>query len=515
MTNKQKQRLGVIAGIIVLALLILLPSIAKVLKKEGPTEWFSNGLKLGLDLKGGTYLVLGVQTHEAIKSQLSAVAGSLKSTMRKERIVGRAKQFGERGVEVTVFREEDVERVKNIVTAEYRDLKSTKEDRSGGNINLVFEIGQVRVHELEESAVLQAIETIRNRVDQYGVTEPTIQRQGSKLIVVQLPDITDIDLVKKTIGKVAKLEFRLVSDSRSKAAETISLPHRDGGQVTLDDEVLMSGDAVETASVEVSAQNSEVQVSLKLNRFGAKTFDRITSENIGRNLAIVLDGVVQSSPTIRERISGGQASITGGFTGEEANRLAIVLKSGALPAPLTFEEERTVGASLGADSIRSGFFSMVVGSCLVFVFAIIYYKKSGLVAVAALTLNILLLMAMLALFGATLTLPGIAGLALTIGMAIDGNIVIYERIKEELRKGVTARAAIEAGFAQAHWTILDANITTFLTGVILYGFGTGPIKGFAVTLCLGIISTLFTVLYFTRTGFEVFGMMNRKGRLSI
>ena len=283
----------------------------------------------------------------------------------------------------------------------------------------------------------------------------------------------------------------------------------------VEDEILMTGDVIQNANVDINPQTNEISVSLRFKPNGAKLFDRITSENIGRQLAIVLDGVVQSSPVIRDRISGGFANISGQFSTEEAHQLAIVLRSGALPAPLTFEEERTVGASLGADSISKGIYAMLIGAAAVMFFVIFYYKKAGVLAVTCLALNVLFLLTLLALLGATLTLPGLAGLALTVGMAVDANVIVYERMKEELRAGASARAASEAGFDRAHWTILDSNITTFITGLILYGFGTGPIKGFAVTLCLGIITTVFCALFVSKLGFEVLKLRKSDGALSI
>ncbi|MCL4147410.1 UNVERIFIED_CONTAM: hypothetical protein GTU68_056435, partial [Idotea baltica] len=363
-------------------------------------SWFTKPIRLGLDLKGGSYLVLGVKT------------------------------------------------------------------------------------EIEKNAVAQAIETIRNRVDQTGVVEPTIQRVGEKQIMVQLPEIKDIDQLKKTIGSVAKLEFRFLADPSASPDQVVTRNTREGLPLKLEDIVAMS-------------------VTLKLNSAGRSTFGRITSDNIGRQLAIILDGTVQSYPVIRGAITGGTAQITGGFTREEAHQLAVVLRSGALPAPLTFEEERTVGATLGADSIRKGVLSMIIGSVIVILFIALYYKKSGLLAVGGLVLNVLFLLTLLVLLNATLTLPGIAGLILTVGMAVDANVIIFERIREEVRVGASARAAVEAGFAKAHWTILDANITTLLTGIILYGFGTGPIKGFAVTLCFGIITSVFAALYVGKLGFSL------------
>ena len=333
--------------------------------------------------------------------------------------------------------------------------------------------------------------------------------------MVQLPDITNAETVKKTIGSVAKLEFRLIASPDAPEDETQSFKTREGARMCVGDQVLMSGDAIEKAMVEVSPRDNQIEVALKFNNLGKRTFGLITTENVSRQLAIVLDGVIQSYPVIREPITGGTAQISGGFTRDEALRLAVVLRSGALPAPLSFEEERTVGASLGSDSIRKGVEAMVFGSLAVFAFTIFYYKRAGMLAVLGLLLNLLFLTALLSILGATLTLPGIAGLVLTVGMAVDSNIIIFERIKEELALGVTTRAAVEAGFSKAHWTILDSNITTLISGMVLYVLGTGPIKGFAVTLCLGLLTTLFCALYVSRAGFGLFKLQKRDGTLSI
>ena len=285
--------------------------------------------------------------------------------------------------------------------------------------------------------------------------------------------------------------------------------------MAVDDEVKMTGDVIETAGVEISPRDNQVEVTLKFNTLGAQIFDRVTAETVGKRLAIILDGIGQSAPVIRERISGGSAQISGGFTTEDAHRLAIVLRSGALPAPLSFDEQRTVGATLGADSIRKGLQAAGLGCLIVVVFIMAYYRKAGVLAVACLMLNLLWLIACLVMFGATLTLPGIGGLALTVALAVDSNIIIYERIREELRNGATSRAAIEAGFDRAHWTILDANITTLISGIILYNFGSGPIRGFAVTLSVGIITTVAAALFASRLGFSIFPLKDKKGNLSI
>jgi preprotein translocase subunit SecD len=378
---------------------------------------------------------------------------------------------------------------------------------------MTYEISEQRALEIQKEAVEQAIEVVRRRVDQYGVAEPTIQRSGEDRILVQLPDVTDLDVVKSTIGKLAKLEFRLVDEGSSRGY--VERRMKSGGTLRLEDQVLITGREVKAARIEIDPQTNEMSVSLEFNPTGTELFGRITADNVGKRLAIILDDVVYSDPVIRERISGGRASISGGFSKQEAHQLAVVLRSGALPAPLTFVEQRIVGASLGADSIRSGLVATAVGALLVVVFMVAYYRKAGGQAIICLALNLLFLLTILSIFGATLTLPGIGGLALTIGMAVDANIIIFERIREELRDGAGIRAAIDAGFEKAHWTILDANLTTLLTGIILYSFGSGPVRGFAVTLSIGIFTTIFAALFISRLLFEILNTTDRQGRLSI
>ncbi len=513
MTVDQRNKVLFILGLVVLSVAILFPSF---FKSQTPEWWPFSPIRLGLDLKGGSYLVLSVQTEEAVKSQLGAIAGSIRSELKKEKVgIIRAKQRGDRDVEITLLGERGLEKLDAYIRENYKSLTKTSVEKGAARVKVIYSMSDVDAAEIEKNAVVQAIETIRNRVDQYGVAEPTIQRSGEKRVMVQLPDITNIETVKETIGSVAKLEFRLVADVNKQADETLSLKTKDGGRLKVEEDILMTGDAIERATVDINPQTNEIEVNLKLNPFGKQTFARITRENTNRQLAIILDGVVQSFPNIREPILGGAAQISGGFTRDEAHKLAVVLRSGALPAPLVFEEERTVGATLGADSIRKGVKSMMIGSIMVVLFIMLYYKKSGVLAVGCLTLNVLFILGLLSLLGATLTLPGIAGLILTVGMAVDANVIIFERIREELRVGATANASISGGFAKAHWTILDANITTLLTGVILYAWGTGPIKGFAVTLCLGIVTSIFCALFVAKVGFSIFRMKNADGGLSI
>jgi len=504
----------------VFAILALAPTFAPLVMAPGatlPKWWPAQKIKLGLDLRGGTYLVLGVQTEEAVKSQLGTMATAIKSELSGKGIgIKKAKATSERSMQVTLFGDGSESELDNYVRQHFPELSKGETVREGEERLVVnYKISEPKALEIERNAVDQAIETVRNRVDQYGVAEPVIQRSGDKRLIVQLPDVTDIESVKKTIGSVAKLEFRLVADPARPETSSIPVRFRTGETLQLEDDVVMSGDSIQSASIEMSPRSNEIEVLLSLNSVGAQVFEHVTGENVNRRLAIVLDGMGQSAPVIRDRIAGGTAQITGGFTMEEAHRLAIVLRSGALPAPLTFEEQRTVGASLGADSIHKGIVASLIGAALVVLFMIGYYKKSGILAIGCLVLNILWLLALLAMFGSTLTLPGIAGLALTVGMAVDSNIIIYERIRDELRAGMTPKAAIEAGFDRAHWTILDANITTLLSGLVLYGFGTGPIKGFAVTLSIGILTTVLAALFASHLGFRVFKLRNSRDELSI
>ncbi|MCB0343917.1 MAG: protein translocase subunit SecD [Bdellovibrionales bacterium] len=511
MTSSQKKRSFVVLTCILIAFVVLAPNL---IKDSLPDSWPSKPIRLGLDLRGGTYLVLEVQTEEAVKSRLRSIASELKSAMRKEKIRLKSKVDGTRELVVRLIRERGRAEVEEYVRAEFTNLALVPE--SGDPKELRYRMKDARADEIKKTSVEQAIETIRNRVDGFGVAEPTIQRSQENRIVVQLPDVTDIETVKRTIGKLARLEFRLVAQGgAAEKEETVKRRQRRGGEIELEDEVIMTGDVIDRAYVSINPQSNEAEVALNLNSIGARVFERATSQYTGRDMAIVLDDVVQSAPRIRERIAGGHAVISGGFTAEEAHLLAIVLRAGALPAPLIFKEERTVGSTLGADSIRQGLTSLALGSFLVLLFTIVYYKKSGVLAVGCLVLNLVFLLGLLALFQATLTLPGIAGLVLTVGMAVDANVIIFERIREEIRAGSTPRAAVEGGFLKAHWTILDANITTFLTGVILYGFGSGPIRGFAVTLCLGIVTSVFTALFVAKLGFDILNLRRSDDQLSI
>lgn len=382
-----------------------------------------------------------------------------------------------------------------------------------GGMHLVLRVDTANIPpEVRDGATERAIEIIRNRIDQFGVKEPIITRQGKNGIVVQLPGVTERQRAIELIGKTAQLEFKLVSDNMQllKKAREGEVPEGyelktdpQGKDILVGEEAVLTGDALVDAVVRFDQRFNEPYVGITFNKKGAREFAKITGENIGRRLAIVLDGVVQSAPVIREKIPAGEAQITGRFSIEEANDLAIVLRAGALPAPIHIEEERTVGPLLGQDSIRSGIRATVVGGILVLLFMLIYYFLAGIIADIAMVLNLILVLGFMGLFNATLTLPGIAGLILTIGMAVDANVLINERIKEELKVGKTLRSAISAGYHKAFSAILDANVTTVAAAFILFMFGTGPIKGFAVTLTLGITASMFTAIVVTRLIFDI------------
>ncbi len=401
-----------------------------------------------------------------------------------------------------------------------------------GGMHLVLEVDLNRIPEGTSpgDAMERALEVIRNRVDQFGVAEPLIARQGDRWLVVELPGVKDPERAIELIGKTALLEFKLVNDgvriselldsegkvdpSRIPTGYEV-LPGKGETLFLLKEEPEITGAALTNAKVEIGGQYNMPYVAIDFNKDGAKKFARITEINIERNLAIVLDGRVQSAPVIKSKIPDGHAIIEGNFTMEEAKNLAIVLRAGALPAPVNIIENRTVGPSLGRDSVRAGVVATGIGLICVMLFMVIYYRLSGLVVDLALILNLIILLGMMAYFRATLTLPGIAGIILIIGMSVDANVLIFERIREELKEGKTVRVAIDSGYQKAFRTILDSNLTTLIAAAFLFQFGTGPVKGFAVTLSLGILISMFTALVVTHMVFDMVLVGKKVEKLSI
>ena len=489
-------------------------------------------IALGLDLQGGMHLVLEVQTEKAVEASLERIAGDIKREIEEEDYeVDRVRaDIKNKTITVLMVDAIDLKPVEDIMKNYTAYLQNEGVVREGRGY--LFRLSKEEENRIEQNAVSQGLETIRNRVDQFGVSEPTIQAQGEKRILVQLPGIKDADRAIKLIGKTARLEFKLVDESvSSQTALNGAMPEGDEvlykreenvetGEVTkrpflVKKRTVLTGETLSGAEVRYDSDFNEPYVAITFNSIGAMIFQEVTRANVKKRLAIVLDDNVYSAPVIQEEIAGGRAQITGQFTTEEARDLAIILRAGALPAPVVILENRTVGPSLGKDSIEQGVQSILLGALLVIIFIAIYYKLSGVVAVTALMLNLVLLLGALAYFGAALTLPGIAGMLLTVGMAIDANVLIFERIREEVRVGKTVRAAIEAGYAKALSTIVDANITTFIAAVVLFQFGTGPIKGFAITLCIGIAASMFTAVFVSRTIFDSFMSRKKVANLSI
>ena len=480
------------------------------------SEALKKGIKLGLDLRGGIHLVLKVNTTDALKAQRDNDITQLQNQARDQGVtLGGIELPSDSSFAVNVTPQTDTAKLDDIVK---RWLPDWNVSTTSGK--WFFTLKEASKRSIEESAVTQAIETIRNRVDEFGVAEPLIAREGADRILVQLPGIDDPKRVKDLIKSTAFLELKLVEAGPSSDKNQLLAQY--GGQVPPNMELLpekaqpgqtqtnwclVQKAAVITGRDLKNARPSQGQfgantVTFFLTPSGAQKFGDATGKNIGRLLAIVLDKKVQSAPKINDRITD-TGQIQGSFTAEEANDLALVLRAGALPAGLTYLEERTVGPSLGLDSIRKGITASVAGALLVFVAVVLYYRRAGWNAVLALILNAILLAGALSLFDATLTLPGIAGFILTIGMAVDSNVLIFERIREELRSGRAPKTAIENGFSKAFATIIDTHITVIISAIFLFQFGTGPVKGFAVTLIIGLLISVFTAVFVSHTIFDL------------
>ncbi len=498
---------------------------------------------LGLDLRGGVHFLMEVDMESAIEKSLERTAGELRSFMREEKIRYRAVQADAEKISIRFSDAASRDAARLVLEEEYRDFEfaDLADDRS---YFIEVRYNQDALDEERRAAVEQNISTLKNRVNELGVAEPVIQRQGDSRVVVQLPGVQDTVRAKEILGATATLEFRLVHGSFNdwaEAAATGKAPigarlytQSDGSPVLLKRSVIVTGDQIVGAASGIDQQSGSPDVTITLNAKGADRMAKVTRDNIGKPMGVVfiedkfemreVDGELKrikttetqviNVATIRDQLSK-RFHITGLDSTREARDLALLLRAGALRAPMVIIEERTVGPSLGQENIDRGFMSVVVGFILVLVFMAVYYKVFGLVANLALTLNLVLMVAVLSLFQATLTLPGIAGIVLTVGMAVDANVLIFERIREELRLGNTPQAAIYAGYEKAFSTIFDANITTLIAAVVLFGFGTGPIKGFAVTLMIGIASSMFTAIFGTRAVINLIYGRRQVSRLAI
>jgi preprotein translocase subunit SecD len=531
--SKFRWRLLLILFVFIGALIYFFPTLAREIPSWWPQFLPQDKIHLGLDLQGGMHLILEVETEKAVESSVERIKNDLKNDLKKERIFYTyLDRVQGNKIEVVLLNPDVKEKFDPYLKDEYPLLKEIDSKQEGDRVKVLVGIDADYKRDLERSAVDQALETIRNRIDEFGVAEPEIARQGTNRILIQLPGVQDPQRAKALIGKTALLEFKLVDEDyslqRALAGEIpfgdVVLYQRKEDPKTgamrkipylIKDRTLMTGDALKDARVRFDQYNNMPYIALSLKPAGAREFDRITADNVGRRLAIILDNNVYSAPVIKQRISGGEAVIEGIPTLEEAKDLAIVLRAGSLPAPVQILEERTVGPSLGQDSIDKGIRSIIIGGILVVLFMIVYYKAAGTVADMALIMNLIIIMGALAVLRATLTLPGIAGLVLTVGMAVDANVLIFERIREEVRLGKPPRAALDAGYSKAFLTIMDANVTTFIAAVVLYQFGTGPVKGFAITLSIGIAASLFTAMVVTRFIFDFVLSKVRVKQLSI
>ncbi|HCZ12101.1 MAG TPA: protein translocase subunit SecD [Nitrospiraceae bacterium] len=528
MGNSIKWRVSLIIVFTLLSIVFLTPTLLGTLPGWWKGVLPQEKLRLGLDLQGGMHLVLAVETEKAIENTLDRYAGDIKDALKKKDMPFIAvERSGSRGVSVKVPTSQSADSALKLLKDDFPYLDASSPIGSEGNIEITAGITKKEVGAIEDFAVRQGVETLRNRIDQFGVSEPVIIRQGKYDIVVQLPGVKDPKRALELIGKTALLEFKLVDEGAS-VDEALKGNIPEGSEILYEKNVdketgrvsttplvikkraVLTGDVISDARVAIDSQFNKPYVSITFDSRGSRMFDQLTAENVKKRMAIVLDGTVYSAPVIQERISGGRAQISGTYSMDEATDLAIALRAGALPAPVKILQNLTVGPTLGQDSIEKGIKAALLGAILVVIFMVVYYRFSGVIADLALLLNILFLMGALAVLGATLTLPGIAGIILTIGMAVDSNVLILERIREELKLGKTVRSAIDGGYDKAFLTIMDSHVTTLITAVVLFQFGTGPIKGFAVSLSLGVLINLFTAIIGTKV---VYDYLIKKGSL--
>jgi len=523
-------RVSLIIVFVLLSCLYLTPTLFAKL----PSWWGGlmpkDRIHLGLDLQGGTHLVLEVDTQKAVEGSLELVATDLEDTLNAKSLrFKRISRSGSEKVQLLLYEKGTAEAVQKLLKDKYPGYEQSPLHDDGGFVALTLRMPEELAKDRKDKSVVQALETIRNRIDQFGVSEPTIQREGINNIVVQLPGIKDPKRAIDLIGKTARLEFKMVREDVPPGSAVIPedaelLKERIVDPATgavseapfvVQKKTIITGDLLTDAQVRIDSQFNQPYVAIEFNSLGSKLFDQVTAANVGKRFAIVLDGNVYSAPVIRERISGGSAQISGNFTEKTAADLAIVLRAGALPAPVKVIQNVTVGPSLGQDSINKGLYAGLFGVLLVIIFMAVYYKLSGMVANIGMVLNVVYLMGALAALGATLTLPGIAAIVLLVGMSVDSNVLIFERIKEELRLGRSPRAALDAGYDKAFLSIFDSHVTTLITAAVLFQFGTGPVKGFAVSLSLGVIINLFTALIATRVTFDMFMHKGTVKKMSI
>ena len=474
-------------------------------------------VNLGLDLQGGTYLLLEVDSKPMIEQKLQNKLLQLRKELKEKKIKYENLNIKKNIIsfifldnQIEIFEEFflDKDNTFNNYFPNYRSFELDYEIRDK---TVLIKYSKFGIIEIKNSTLEDSLEIVRRRIDEVGTNEPTIIKRGNDRILIELPGLSDPNRIKKLLGKTANLSFRIVTDQADDFGSEV-LFFEDGiTKLNVNKRVVMSGDNLENAIPSFNNQNNETIVSFSLDRVGAKRFARITTNNVGKRLAIILDNKIVSAPQIREPILGGNGQISGNFTFQSATDLAVLLRSGALPAPLNIIEERTVGPDLGEDSINAGIVSLIIGFLLVIFYMIFKYRFFGIIADISLIINLTLLLGVLTIFEATLTLPGIAGVILTVGMAVDANVLIFERIKEEIKTEKSTVHAFDIGYKKAQSAILDANITTLISAVILFFLGSGPVKGFAVTLGVGILTTLFSAYFLARHLTSIF-VMKRKDK---
>ncbi|MDX2144655.1 MAG: protein translocase subunit SecD [Rhodospirillaceae bacterium] len=504
MLQYSAQKVGLVLAIVLMGIVFAAPNIATKETLDNLPAWAKGWLKpmqLGLDLQGGSYLLLEVDLAAVNKEQISNMEETVRATLREPRIGFRNLRGSDEGVFVTITDAAQVQQARQAIAKALPDMALSVEEENRIRVQIPDKIKKDR----ELAALSQSIEIVRRRVDEFGTSEPSIQRQGADRIIVELPGVDDPERIKALIGQTAKLNFHMLEPNAPAVADARNLPPgamlvpggKDDPQTyVVRRRVEVSGERLVDA--QATFQDGQPVVNFRFDTAGGRRFGQATAANVGQRLAIVLDNQVISAPVIRSPITGGSGIIEGGFTVQGAQDLALLLRAGALPAPLIILEERSVGPGLGADSIEAGEAATVLGSILVVGFMIAAYFTFGVFAVLALVANVVLLFAAMSLIGATLTLPGIAGIVLTLGMSVDGNVLIYERMREEFQNGRTLLSSLTSGFQASFLTILDSNITQFIAGALLFFLGTGPVKGFAVTLVLGLITAVFSSIMITR-----------------
>ena len=500
---------------LILSILVIFFSISNITKFDD--NFFHKKINLGLDLQGGSYLLLKIDNDPVIIKELQNKAVSLKNFFKENNIQIFNINISENKEIIFSTNETSIEKVESFlndkdgsINTYFDQFKSFQYEVENEKENFKLKLSKYGLIKIKTSSLDQAIEIVRRRVDEVGTNEPNILKRGNDRILVELPGLDDPMRIKNLLGKTANLTFRFITKSNDETFGSEQLEFEDGSEIAnVSKRIIVSGENLIDAQPRMDNQTNETVVTFDFDRVGAKRFGRATTKGVGKRLAIVLDGKVISAPVIQEAIVAGSGQISGDFTFQTATDLALLLRSGALPAPLEIIEERTVGPGLGEDSIKSGLLALLIGFVLVIAFMLFKYKVFGIIANTTLILNLFFLIGILTIFEATLTLPGIAGIILTVGMAVDANVLIFERIKEEIRNEKNKIIAFDTGYVKSRSAILDANITTLIAALILFFLGSGPIKGFAVTLGTGIFTTLFTVYFIARLLTSLYVIKNK------